>query len=1029
MSYPPILPDVKTSLDCYPYTSLDAYYLQGEDHALAFLKEHLENCDISLRTEILETAQRWVKEVRLTKKTSLKAEGFLHTYPLSSPEGLALMNIAEALLRIPDPATAETLIKDKLSLIDWDKIGYKQPSTLHKLASFALNIGKKTLRLSTEDKISFLPRNVASFLESQGRPLVRHALEFSMQKMAKQFVLAETLEKAFKKTNPFEKKELYFSYDMLGEAARTQKDAEKYFNTYKEALEYLKKNAQNDTPYTQPGISVKLSALHPRYEIAQKERVFEKLFPTLLDLCHLAKEANVSLTLDAEESDRLILSLEILEKLIKEPSLKGWAGLGLAVQAYQKRTLKVLDYLENLTFAQKFPLMIRLVKGAYWDCEIKHAQEKSLTDYPVYTRKNTTDLSYIAGIYKLLQEKGGYFYPQFATHNAYTVAAVLKIHQSLSLSRPFEFQKLYGMGDDLYNLVSKETSVPCRIYAPIGPHRELLPYLIRRLLENGANTSFIHQLEDPEIPVEDLVKDPISVSETWVQAENPNIPLPNHLFPNRLNSKSFDLTYTPHLLYLKKEMNAYYPIHSREISYTLDSTELKNMVDQADKSFSSWANTSVVIRADCFNRAANLLESNMPYFMALCVREAGKTLSDSIAEVREAIDYCRYYALQARQLQDTSLSLPGPTGETNTLSFTPRGTFACISPWNFSLAIFLGEVAAALVTGNTVIAKPSRQTPLIAHEAIKLLYEAGIPKEVLHFAPVSPSLFEETVLRDPRIKGVVFTGSIQTAQNITKTLANRKGPLVPLIAETGGINAMIVDSSALPEHVVQDVLTSAFQSAGQRCSALRMLCLQEEIADPVLSMLTGALKELVVGDPGALSTDMGPIINKKQREALLLYIKKAKKSFPCLYQGKISPSLKGFFVSPHVFEINKVTDLQEEVFGPILHILRYKKEKLAELIENINALGYGLTMGVQSRLDSTIDYIQKHAHVGNLYINRSMIGAVVGVQPFGGEGLSGTGPKVGGPFYLPRFCVERTLTINTTAAGGNTTLLMMKDPE
>ncbi len=1018
------LADIKITSD--PFQVLDAFYIQDEDTALAFLKSHLEDFTPALRASILKQAQTWTKDLRTPQKTGLKTENFLQMYPLSQPEGIALMTIAEALLRIPDAATAEDLIKDKLSSIDWDKIHPKKQPTLQKIISFALDTAKKTLRFKYT-KPAFIPEAFAEILDSLGRPFIRHTLEFSMQKMAEQFVFAENMEEALKKATALEKKGLLFSYDMLGEAAYTHQDAEKYLKAYQNAISHLKEYNTQKNLHSRPGISVKLSALYPRYEVAQKERVFATLFPNLLDLCKLAKEANVGITIDAEETDRLILSLEILEDLMKHPSLKGWEGLGLAVQAYQKRALKILDHLENLTQEYKYPLMVRLVKGAYWDSEIKAAQEKGLPGYPVYTRKTMTDLSYIASIYRLFQEKGGYFYPQFATHNAYTAAAVLKISQSLNISRPFEFQKLQGMGDTLYDIVTQQTGVPCRIYAPVGHYKELLPYLIRRLLENGANTSFIHQLENLEVSVEDVLKDPLSTTDTWTQAENPKIPLPLSLFPDRKNSRSFDLTYTPHLLYLKKEMNKTLEAKKSSPSSTLSEGQLKASIETAHAYFPTWANTPVEVRSACLERMADFLEGYMPSFMALCIHEGKKTIPDALSEVREAIDYCRYYALQARHLQNQPLSLVGATGETNILSFHPRGIFACIAPWNFPLAIFLGEIAAALVTGNTVIAKPSSYTTHIAQEVINFFYEAGIPKEALHLAPVSGPTFQNAVLKDSRVKGVVFTGSIQTAQHIAKTLLERGGSLVPLIAETGGINAMIVDSSALPEHVVRDVLISAFHSAGQRCSALRLLCLQDEIFPTVMPTLIGALDAFYLGDPALLSTDMGPLIHKEQKELLTSYIQKAKKSFSCLYEGKVPAGLKDSFVAPHIFEIKKVADLQKEVFGPVLHVLHYKKEDLGKLIEEINALGYGLTMGVQSRLDSTINDIQQHAHVGNLYVNRSMVGAVVGVQPFGGEGLSGTGPKAGGPFYLPRFCVERTLTINTTATGGNTTLLMMEN--
>ncbi len=842
---------------------------------------------------------------------------------------------------------------------------------------------------------------------------------------------------------------------MLGEAARTAEDAKKYFQSYETAITAIGQVANGLGPIQAPGISIKLSALHPRYEYSQRTRILKELAPRLLSLAQQAKAQNIGLTVDAEEADRLELSLEVFDKVFSDSSLAGWEGFGLAVQSYQKRAPAVIDWLINLSQKHKRRIMVRLIKGAYWDTEIKLSQVQGFSGYPVFTRKNSTDVSFIACAKKLI-EHNDCFYPQFGSHNAYSVATVMELvsaHPNLA----YEFQCLHGMGQPLYDqlIEDKNLNINCRIYAPVGSHQDLLGYLVRRLLENGANTSFINRIADEKTPIEKLIANPVERVSKMTSLPHPQIPLPNNIFgSSRKNSRGVDLSNSTERSELFRKMNDVAdttwqsgPIISgkmisrptplainspsqlnQTVGYVTQATaeDVELALEQADSNKHSWTTLSVDERAKCLEKAADLFEEAIPMFVTLLCREAGKHIIDCLSEIRETVDFCRYYAEQARSCLSPQI-LPGPTGEYNELSLHPRGIIVCISPWNFPLAIFAGQVLAALVTGNAVIAKPAEQTPLVAAEAIRILHKAGIPQTALHLLPGRGEIVGAKLVADERINGVMFTGSTETAKLIQQRLAERSGPIVPFVAETGGQNVMIVDSSALPEQVVADVITSAFNSAGQRCSALRVLFIQDDIAPRLLPMLKGAMSELTVGDPGDLATDIGPVIDTDALKMLQEHAKKMSHEGTLLFEVPISGSNNGHYFAPCAFEISDLDLLKREVFGPILHIITFKANNLNKMLEKINKTGYGLTLGIHSRIDATINHIKDTVSVGNIYVNRNMVGAVVGVQPFGGEGLSGTGPKAGGPLYLPRLCIERAVSINTTAAGGNTTLISLNE--
>lgn len=1042
---------------CFP-RSFNDFYRMEEAQAVAILLNQIQQTfEQSMR--ISQQARKLVEGVRAQKLDNFSIENFLQTYDLNSQEGIALMCLAEALLRVLDTDTKTRLIRDKIGSVEWGNRAAQGEAGgetfFAKLTSFGLSAADHLMHWGLERKGFFdilggLTRRVSE-------PVIRQSIAQAMKILGRQFVMGETIQDALKRAKSAEEEGYCHSYDMLGEAACTKEDAKRYYQAYSEAIQAIGTTKREGSIFVQPSISIKLSALHPRYELAKRERILQELRPLVLDLALLAKEKGIGLTIDAEETERLDLSLDIIEYISGHEGLKGWNGFGLAVQAYQKRAPLLIDYLIEMAKRDERRLCIRLVKGAYWDSEIKRTQERGLKGYSVFTRKAFTDVSYQVCAQKMFAAPEA-IYPQFATHNARTVAMLLEL---AGKNTEFELQRLHGMGEALHAQVvkNKDLNIPCRVYAPVGEYRDLLAYLVRRLLENGANTSFVHKIYDSSVPIDVLIADPIAEAKTFDSIPHPKIPLPRALlYPQRENSHGIDLNDLGEIHLLRQKMDALVlampkgslwcssPLISGKDVRHGDPFQISNPADHnhvighvwnasqehadqamtiANKAFEDWSFTSVESRAQALERLANLLELHREELMTLLVYEGGKTLPDAISEVREAVDYCRYYASEARRLMSAPLSLPGPTGEINQLSLHGRGVFVCISPWNFPLAIFIGQVTAALAAGNCVIAKPAHQTPLVAYHAIQLAHQAGIPGEVLHYLPGRGNVLGDKLMRDSRTAGVAFTGSTSVAQGIAKTLLSRENsPIVPLIAETGGMNAMIVDSSALPEQVIQDIIISSFQSAGQRCSALRLVFIQEEIADHLLTMLEGAMEELSMGNPGLLSTDIGPVIDHEARKQLQAYEDVLKDTARLIYRVKLDDTHHyGSFFAPQAWELSSGQQMTEEVFGPILHVVRFKSADLDKVIDQINATGYGLTLGLHSRIDETIQRVRKRARVGNFYVNRSMIGAVVGVQPFGGEGLSGTGPKAGGPNYLARFAVERTFSQDTTAAGGNATLL------
>ncbi len=1005
------------------------------------------------RERINERARQLVAEVRRGRVGQGGIDAFMHEFELSSKEGVVLMCLAEALLRVPDDYTVDKLIKDKISGADWESHLGQSESLFVNASTWALMLTGRVVRVDAADR-NDLGFTLRKLVRRSGEPVIRRAVTQAMRILGRQFVMGRTIEEALERARSAEAKGYRYSYDMLGEAARTMRDAERYFESYKAAIKSIGTAAKGRGPVEAPGISVKLSALHPRYDFSHRDRVMEELVPRLKALALEAKKQDIGLTVDAEEADRLDLSLDVIEAVSGDPELRGWNGLGLAIQAYQKRCSRLIDWLADMAARHERRLMVRLVKGAYWDTEIKRSQEAGLEGYPVFTRKASTDVSYLACARKLLANTAA-FYPQFATHNAHSLAAILEMAGN---ERGFEFQRLHGMGEALYEQIvgADKLGIPCRIYAPVGSHEDLLAYLVRRLLENGANTSFVNRIQDEKLPLDEIVADPIVKVKALERLPHPAIPLPRDLFgKERKNAEGRDLTDIPALARLSDAMEkaaatpwSAAPLvggaelrgtareirdpsdNRRVVGDVVEATaeQVDDAIARAANAAPDWDATPAEARAACLDRMAELMEENIGELMAICTREAGKSIADGVAEVREAVDFCRYYAARARADFAAPLSLPGPTGERNELSLHGRGVFACISPWNFPLAIFCGQVTAALAAGNAVIAKPAEQTPLIAAAAVRLLHRAGIPDAVLQLLPGDGATVGGRLAADERISGIAFTGSTDTAKLIQRALAKRDGPIVPLIAETGGQNAMIVDSTALPEQVVQDVVFSSFQSAGQRCSALRVLYLQEDVADGMIEMLTGAMEELSIGDPALLSTDVGPVIDSEARDMLLGHVKRMSSEGRLIKACELGPAqAHGTFVAPAAFEIDGLKQLQREVFGPILHVVRYQAEKLDSVIEEINGAGYGLTLGIHSRVDSTVSHIVERMKVGNAYVNRNMIGAVVGVQPFGGEGLSGTGPKAGGPRYLYRFATERSLSIDTTAAGGNASLMSLDE--
>jgi RHH-type proline utilization regulon transcriptional repressor/proline dehydrogenase/delta 1-pyrroline-5-carboxylate dehydrogenase len=1010
------------------------------------------NFDEATFAHIQSRARQLVLNAREQQGSQNPIHALLHQYALSTDEGVALMCLAEALLRIPDTQTMDKLISDKLSTANWKEHLDKDNSLFINATTWSLLLtGKMLSPLIAEEQTWFdALKRAGSRLGSQ---MVRPVILRMIKAMGEQFVLGQTIEEALKEAATLEKQGYRFSYDMLGEAARTEADAKRYYLAYEKAIDALTAYAKQQDVIQNPSISIKLSALYPRYEFAKRETVLQVLPPLLLSLIKKAKPFQVGITIDAEEADRLDLSLDIIEAVMRDSELAGWHGLGLAVQAYQKRALFVIDWLSAIAKKYHKRIPVRLVKGAYWDTEIKATQVQGLIDYPVFTRKFSTDVSYLACAKKLLAEPTC-FYPCFATHNAYTVAAIIEMSNDRV---EFEFQCLFGMGRELYQQIvgSDQVNRACRIYAPVGVHEDLLSYLVRRLLENGANTSFVHQITDPTVPVEEITVNPVARIASLSKKPHPHIPNPKDIYGEWQNSLGIDLSDEHALVALKARMDhdatkaetihslvvnlpaqapakpRYAPADKHRVIGHVASADLdtaEKALETADKAQYTWGKTTIEHRAAIFEKAATLFQEAMPELITQIILEGGRCVMDAMSEVRETIDYCRYYGYRARQDLAT-ITLPGPTGELNQLSLHPRGPIACISPWNFPLAIFTGQVVAALAAGNPVIAKPAEQTPLIAWKAVRILHQAGVPHDALQLLIGKGSTVGAKIVSDPRMAGVMLTGSTETARRIQLALAERPGPIGLLIAETGGQNAMIVDSSALPEQAVVDIAQSAFNSAGQRCSALRVLFVQEDIAPKLLEMLKGYLAELEIGHPGLLTTDIGPVIDEAAKTMLQQHVDKMNRTATLIAEAKLDPVLAGHYFAPRVFEIPSLDLLEGEVFGPILHVIRYRADELDQVIAAITKTGYGLTLGIHSRIQSTVQYIAKRVPVGNIYVNRNMIGAVVGVQPFGGEHLSGTGPKAGGPHYLPRLCVERTMSTNTTAVGGNTRLVSLREDE
>jgi RHH-type transcriptional regulator, proline utilization regulon repressor / proline dehydrogenase / delta 1-pyrroline-5-carboxylate dehydrogenase len=989
-------------------------------------------------------ASRWVEAARAQARSRPFVDTVLEQFPLDSAQGRALMSLAEALLRTTDPARADQLISERLGELR-DAPGGKGSSALLRAGVKVLGaVGRLLPKVSTELAGRF---SAPALTKPLVAPLLRASLRQTLEKIGHSFIVGETIEAALARGKSQPSLSVC-SFDVLGEGARTDADAERYLQSYDRAIAALGAQ-QAGTLHERSGISIKLSALEPRYSLTQTTRIRERLVPRMLALACKAAQAGIGLTIDAEEADRLDASLEVLEALARDPRTRSWNGLGLAVQAYGRRCPAVIDWVAALARDTGRRMAVRLVKGAYWDSEIKRAQERGLANFPVYTTKVATDASYLVCAQRLFAS-ADVLYPQFATHNAFTIAAVIGL---VPPRTSYEFQRLHGMGEALYDTVREDApNLPLvRVYAPVGTYEELLPYLVRRLLENGANSSFVHQFLNPEIPVEQVVRDPVATLVRTSGKPPCGIREPGRLYEDRSNSRGLDWGNPAELEALQAAVRAlasrswpggpvlggrsvkdagvaiHSPANHRDVvgqSRDASAAEVAAALDTAQSAQSAWDATPATDRASCLERAADLLEGRRAEFISLLVREAGRTLPDAVSEVREAADFCRYYAARGREQFGAPQVLQGPTGERNMLSLHGRGVFVCISPWNFPLAIFTGQIVAALMAGNSVVAKPAPATPLIAHAMTLLLHEAGIPADVLQLTPSDGPAFSQVAMVHPALSGVAFTGSTATAATINRALAQREGPIVPFIAETGGVNAMIVDATALPEQVVDDVIASAFTSAGQRCSALRVLYLQEEIADRVLEMLIGAMRCLNIGDPSDVATDVGPVISEEAKARLWAHAQRMRQEAILLHACEVGAALTdGHFFPPHLFQLHTLEQLRTEEFGPILHVARFRSGELPQVLEAIRNSRYGLTLGIHSRIDGVATHVYRAAPVGNTYVNRNMIGAVVGVQPFGGQGLSGTGPKAGGPHYLPRFAAERTLTVNTAAIGGNVELL------
>ena len=1018
-----------------------SYYLtQPEEEAVKDLLSALQ-WDFTLAEKTEEHAVDLIKAIRKTRRKPGSLESFFQQYSLNTAEGLALMSMAEALLRIPDNATSTALIRDKVAGTNWLKSNSKDKDWMAKAAGIGLKLSSGTMN---------------SLFSKLGEPIIREAMGKAVKLLGKQFVVGQTLTGAMKTAKLWEEKGYRFSYDMLGEGVRTMRDAEHFFDAYAGALHDLADHKDKDDKKARPGISVKLSALHPRFELLQEENCVPNLTEKLIKLCEIAAKNDLAITIDAEEVGRLDLTLRVFENICLQPQFEKWNGLGLAVQAYHKASPYIIDHIISLARTYKRHIQVRLVKGAYWDTEIKHAQVEGHSDYPVFTRKSNTDLCYLRCVQKLLRNRD-VIYPMFGTHNAHTVAAIIQM--TGEDKKGFEFQKLFGMGDALYNHLIETENIQVCVYAPVGPHNDLLPYLVRRMLENGANSSFVNQIYNRDYKPREIAIDPVEEVRTNTEKRHPKIPLPSQLFGNaRKNSAglNFDDTKkvrnlsddvarfqmskmyeaTPIIAGKNYEVGAGHekinPAHPRDIVgriYEAQHEHVEKAFDAATLGQQLWSSTACEQRAQIIERIGDLLEENQAELISLCGREGGRTLKDAADEVREAVDFCRYYAVQGRtDFADGGRKLKGPTGEKNIYHLDARGIFVCISPWNFPIAIYTGQIVAALMAGNAVIAKPASPTCLTGAYVARLMHKAGIPPEVLTFMPGNGNIGADLVAH-PDVIGVAFTGSTGVAHSINRTLAEKEGPIARLIAETGGQNAMIVDSSALTEQVVDDVVLSAFGSAGQRCSACRLLYIQEDVADKTILMLQGAIHELKVGNPVHATTDIGPLID----EEALMHVQQHKTKLGGfgrkIAEAPLDSEVKkmGHFFSPCAFEIDGLELLRGEVFGPILHVIRYKAEDIDTVIDDINETGYGLTFGIHSRIQGFIDKVIDRMKVGNVYVNRSTIGAVVGVQPFGGRGLSGTGPKAGGPQYLRSFSTERVVSTNTTAAGGNTSLVMLEE--
>ena len=1014
---------------------------------LEYLKPEYKNRLKNIKDRATDIVTNARKSIGIIKNP---IDNLLQEYQLNTREGTILLCLAEALLRIPDKKTTDRLLEDKFTSTDWKKHTGFDKGLFVNASSWAFFLTGNILKKNDLDKNS-IEETYKSLIKKSTEPVFRNIVKQAVMVLAKQFVFKPKMDDAIGFTSSAKYKKNIFSFDMLGEGARTMDDAEKFFEDYKNSIKLTGEKLYNDKDVRYAnGVSIKISALHPRYERNKIEDLEKELLPKLVTLCELAKQYNIQLCIDAEENYRLILSLMLLEKLVSHPNLKDWNGLGLALQAYQKRAFYVIDWLDKLAKRDNRVINVRLVKGAYWDSEIKLAQELGVPNYPVFTRKSLTDLSWMACAKKLFSLQKNIF-PQFATHNAYSIAFI----EEFGKDKIFEFQRIHGMADKIheyFNRYSSDNYQKCRIYAPVGEYNDLLPYLMRRLLENGANTSFVNKINDPKLDIKEIIADPLDIIDQYSQIPNPQIPLPPDIYlPERKNSKGYDLDNEYTRLQIENifsSIDLSYKAFSivkgidvddesrkvfnpskldQSLGYVAFASEstVRKSLEIASNYFSYWKNVEVENKVEIINKFADLLEANQEKLVKICVLEAGKTIKDSINDLREAIDFCYYYSSEAIRVFKDPIILKGPTGEKNKLVYEGKGVIFAISPWNFPIAIFTGQIVSALLAGNTVIAKPAEKTSIIAYEIVKLFLKAGLPVGSLQLLIGKGRNIGQIVLNDTRIKGVVFTGSCETAKKIQNDLVKREGEIIPFMAETGGLNFMIIDSSALTEQVVDDAIESGFNAAGQRCSALRILAIQDEVYDKTLKMLIGATKKIKIGLPNLLSTDIGPVIDQEAKDRINNHVKSFKSKV--LSQSPLESKYQGYYVTPTIIEIENLNEVKEEIFGPVIHVYKYKSNEIEKLISDINKMNYGLTLGIQSRIENTINYIFNNANIGNIYINRNIVGAVVGVQPFGGRGLSGTGPKAGGPNYLLKFANEKSYSYNTTAAGGNATLFMMSE--